>query len=121
MGSSVNHRAYRSRSGIERVNEGRATRGAEKKHERTLFDVWRGDEGETFREGARNKLIWVDNLLVKALLVQAVSRGLTWRAIAPAPATGLSPPQRGVTAPIIRPIRSAAEPRSSWSCTSWLP
>jgi adenine-specific DNA-methyltransferase len=54
---------------IERVNESRATREAEKRRDLTLFDVWKGDEGETFEEGWRNKLIWGDNLLVMSSLL----------------------------------------------------
>ncbi len=36
----------------------------------TLFDVWKGDEGETFDDGWRNKLIWGDNLLVMSSLLE---------------------------------------------------
>lgn len=37
---------------IETINESRATREAKKRPEQTtLFDVWTGDEGETFEEG----------------------------------------------------------------------
>jgi len=54
---------------IERINEGRATREAEKTRTPTLFDVWKGaDEGDTFEEGWRNKLVWGDNLLVMSSL-----------------------------------------------------
>ena len=56
---------------IERVNETRATREARKKpQELSLFDVWEGDEGETFDDGWRNKLIWGDNLLVMSSLLE---------------------------------------------------
>lgn len=55
---------------IERVNESRATREAAKERGATLFDVWEGDEGETFEEGWRNKLIWGDNLLVMSSLLE---------------------------------------------------
>ena len=55
---------------IERVNESRATREARKQDQQLgLFDVWEGDEGETFEEGWRNKLIWGDNLLVMGSLL----------------------------------------------------
>lgn len=50
---------------IERVNETRATREAKKAEGLTLFDVWDGaNEGATFEDGWRNKLIWGDNLVV---------------------------------------------------------
>ncbi len=50
---------------IETINESRATREAKKAPlNLSLFDIYKGDEGETFEEGWRNKLIWGDNLLV---------------------------------------------------------
>lgn len=58
---------------IERVNESRATREAEKRQDLTLFDVWKADEGETFEEGWRNKLIWGDNALVMSSLLEQFS------------------------------------------------
>ncbi len=54
---------------IERVNESRATREAEKSRNPTLFDVWQGDSAETFEDGWRNKLIWGDNRLVMSSLL----------------------------------------------------
>jgi len=54
---------------IERVNESRATREAEKARNPTLFDVWQGDSAETFEDGWRNKLIWGDNRLVMSSLL----------------------------------------------------
>ena len=54
---------------IERVNESRATREAEKERNPTLFDVWQGDSAETFEQGWRNKLIWGDNKLVMSSLL----------------------------------------------------
>ena len=50
----------------------RAARRARRAQERglTLFDVWKGDEGETFEEGWRNKLIWGDNKLVMSSLLE---------------------------------------------------
>ena len=54
---------------IERVNESRATREAEKKRNPSLFDIWQGDAGETFEDGWRNKLIWGDNKLVMSSLL----------------------------------------------------
>jgi adenine-specific DNA-methyltransferase len=55
---------------IERVNESRASREAAKERGATLFDVWESDEGETFEDGWRNKLIWGDNLLVMSSLLE---------------------------------------------------
>jgi adenine-specific DNA-methyltransferase len=50
---------------IERINETRATREAKENQGATLFDVWQGDnEGDTFEDGWRNKLIWGDNKLI---------------------------------------------------------
>lgn len=54
---------------IERVNESRATREAEKTRLPSLFDVWQGDSAETFEDGWRNKLIWGDNKLVMSSLL----------------------------------------------------
>lgn len=55
---------------IERVNESRATReAAAAPRTLSLFDVYKGDQGETFEEGWRNKLIWGDNLPVMGSLL----------------------------------------------------
>jgi DNA modification methylase len=56
---------------IERVNETRATREAKKAEGLTLFDVWSGEnEGATFEDGWRNKLIWGENSLVLSSLLE---------------------------------------------------
>lgn len=55
---------------IETINESRATREADAARNPTLFDVWKGEEAETFEEGWRNKLIWGDNLLVMGPLLE---------------------------------------------------
>ena len=48
---------------IETVNESRATREAQTKTKGLpLFDVYEGNEGDTFEGGWKNKLIWGDNL-----------------------------------------------------------
>jgi DNA modification methylase len=73
---------------IERVNESRATREAEKQRELTLFDVWKGDEGETFEEGWRNKLIWGDNLPVMESLLDRFAGSVNLVYIDPPFATG---------------------------------
>lgn len=59
---------------IERVNETRATREAKKTEGLTLFDVWDGaNEGATFEDGWRNKLIWGENSLIMSSLTQQLS------------------------------------------------
>jgi len=55
---------------IERVNETRATREAKKAAGLTLFDVWDGkNEGSTFEDGWRNKLIWGENSVIMSSLL----------------------------------------------------
>jgi adenine-specific DNA-methyltransferase len=73
---------------IERVNESRATREADKRRDLTLFDVWKGDEGETFEEGWRNKLIWGENALVMNSLLDQFAGRLDFCYIDPPFATG---------------------------------
>jgi DNA modification methylase len=59
---------------IERVNETRATREAKKAEGLTLFDVWDGaNEGITFEDGWRNKLIWGENSAVMGSLLEQFS------------------------------------------------
>jgi len=59
---------------IERVNETRATREAKKAEGLTLFDVWDGsNEGSSFEDGWRNKLIWGDNSLVLQSLLESLA------------------------------------------------
>jgi|SRR5579862_1803006 len=56
---------------IETINESRATRERRKAGvQGSLFDVWEGNEGDTFDDGWRNKLIWGDNLLVMGSLLE---------------------------------------------------
>ena len=56
---------------IETVNESRATRDAKKGGvQASLFDVYEGNEGDTFEDGWKNKLIWGDNLLVMGSLLE---------------------------------------------------
>jgi adenine-specific DNA-methyltransferase len=73
---------------IERVNESRATRELEKRRDLTLFDVWKGEEGDTFEEGWRNKLIWGDNLLVMSSLLDQFAGKIDLIYIDPPFATG---------------------------------
>lgn len=55
---------------IETVNESLATRQAKKAAGPTLFDLYEGNEGDSFDTGWRNKLIWGDNLLVMGSLLE---------------------------------------------------
>jgi len=74
---------------IETINESRATREARKQPQQaTLFDVWTGDEGETFEEGWRNKLIWGNNLLVMSSLLEKFAGKVDLIYIDPPFATG---------------------------------
>jgi DNA modification methylase len=73
---------------IERVNESRATREARKTAHPTLFDIYEGNEGETFEEGWRNKLIWGDNLLVMSSLLEKFAGKIDLIYIDPPFATG---------------------------------
>ena len=55
---------------IETVNESRATREAKKQVvQGSLFEIYQGNEGDTFEDGWKNKLIWGDNLLVMGSLL----------------------------------------------------
>ena len=54
---------------IETVGESRSTREARKSRAPSLFEVYRGSQGETFEDGWKNKLIWGDNLLVMQSLL----------------------------------------------------
>ena len=72
---------------IETVNESRATRDAAG-NQTTLFDVYQGDEGDTFEDGWRNKLIWGDNLLVMGSLLEKFAGKIDLIYIDPPFATG---------------------------------
>ena len=73
---------------IERVNESRATREATKQRTPTLFDIWSGDEGDTFEDGWRNKLIWGENHLVLSSLLEQYAGRVDLIYIDPPFATG---------------------------------
>ena len=75
---------------IETVNESRATREA-KKHggrQASLFDIYEGNEGNTFEDGWKNKLIWGDNLLVMSSLLEKFAGKIDLIYIDPPFATG---------------------------------
>ena len=74
---------------IETVNESRATREAKKGGvQASLFDVYKGSEGDTFEDGWRNKLIWGDNLLVMGSLLEKFAGKIDLIYIDPPFATG---------------------------------
>src|SRR5665811_1817772 len=73
---------------IETVNESRATREAQKVTSLGLFDPYQGKEGDTFEAGWRNKLIWGDNLLVMASLLEKFAGKVDLIYIGPPFATG---------------------------------
>jgi len=59
-----------------------------KRENLTLFDFWDGNEGDTFDEGWKNKLIWGDNKLVMASLLNKFSGKINLIYIDPPFATG---------------------------------
>ena len=74
---------------IETVNESRATREAKKDGvQGSLFDVYEGNEGDTFEEGWKNKLIWGENLLVMGSLLEKFAGKIDLIYIDPPFATG---------------------------------
>ena len=73
---------------IETVNESRATREAQKTKGMSLFDTYEGNEGDTFEEGWKNKLIWGDNLLVMGSLLEKFAGKIDLIYIDPPFATG---------------------------------
>jgi adenine-specific DNA-methyltransferase len=74
---------------IETINESRATREAKKFPQNlSLFDIWEAREGETFKEGWKNKLIWGDNLLVMGSLLKKFAGKIDLIYIDPPFATG---------------------------------
>ena len=74
---------------IETINESRATREAKKDGvQRSLFDIYEGNEGDTFEEGWKNKLIWGDNLLVMGSLLEKFAGKIDLIYIDPPFATG---------------------------------
>ena len=74
---------------IETVNESRAGREARKDgSQQSLFDTYEGNEGDTFEEGWKNKLIWGDNLLVMGSLLEKFAGKIGLIYIDPPFATG---------------------------------
>jgi len=73
---------------IETINESRATRESQKGQNLSLFDIYAGQEGDTFEEGWKNKLIWGDNLLVMGSLLEKFAGKIDLIYIDPPFATG---------------------------------
>ncbi len=73
---------------IETVGESRSTREARKRRAPSLFEVWQGEEGSTFGDGWKNKLIWGDNLLVMQSLLEKYAGKIDLIYIDPPFATG---------------------------------
>jgi adenine-specific DNA-methyltransferase len=72
---------------VELINAPRI--GRKGKHEQlTLYDIWKGEEGSTFEEGWSNKLIWGDNKLVMASLLEKLTGKINLIYIDPPFATG---------------------------------
>ncbi len=73
----------------ETVNESRATREAKKGGAQTsLLDIYDRKEGDTLKNGWRNKLIWGDNLLVTGSLLEKFAGKIDLIYIDPPFATG---------------------------------
>lgn len=74
---------------IETVNESRATREATRGGvQASLFDIYEGNEGDTFEDGWKNKLVWGDNLLVMSSLLEKFAGKIDLIYIDPPFATG---------------------------------
>lgn len=70
---------------VEVINKPRTGR---EEPQRSLFEIWKGDEGNTFEEGWRNKLIWGDNKLVMSSLLEKFAGKINLIYIDPPFATG---------------------------------
>lgn len=70
---------------VEVINKPRTGR---EKAQGTLFDYWIGEEGNTFEEGWRNKLIWGDNKLIMSSLLEKFAGKINLIYIDPPFATG---------------------------------
>ncbi len=74
---------------IETVHESRATREEQKQPANLdLFNTYNAEEGNTFEEGWKNKLIWGDNLLVMSSLLEKFAGKIDLIYIDPPFATG---------------------------------
>jgi len=73
---------------VESINEPRIEKGDEAAKQGTLFDTWKGDEGSTFEDGWKNKLIWGDNKFVMSSLLEKFAGKIDLIYIDPPFATG---------------------------------
>ncbi|NUN08323.1 MAG: site-specific DNA-methyltransferase [Ignavibacteriaceae bacterium] len=73
---------------VESINEPRVEKGDEVPKQTTLFDTWKGDEGSTFEDGWKNKLIWGDNKFVMSSLYEKFAGKIDLIYIDPPFATG---------------------------------
>ncbi|WP_456407069.1 site-specific DNA-methyltransferase [Caldithrix abyssi] len=72
---------------VEVVNQPRVEKDARDK-QLSIFDYYKGDEGESFEEGWRNKLIWGDNKMVLSSLLENFAGKIDLIYIDPPFATG---------------------------------
>ncbi|MGI6306096.1 MAG: site-specific DNA-methyltransferase [Bacteroidales bacterium] len=73
---------------VESINVPRVEKGDEVPKQTTLFDTWKGDEGNTFEDGWKNKLIWGDNKFVMSSLLEKFAGKIDLIYIDPPFATG---------------------------------
>ncbi len=73
---------------VESINEPRVDKGDEVSQQTSLFDIWKGDEGTTYEEGWKNKLIWGDNKFVMSSLLEKYTGKIDLIYIDPPFATG---------------------------------
>jgi len=73
---------------VESINEPRVEKGDFIGSQSSLFDIWKGDEGNTFEDGWKNKLIWGDNKFVMSSLLEKFAGKIDLIYIDPPFATG---------------------------------
>lgn len=73
---------------VESINEPRIEKGDTLEKQTSLYDYWKGDEGSTFKDGWKNKLIWGDNKFVMSSLLEKFAGKIDLIYIDPPFATG---------------------------------
>lgn len=73
---------------VESINDPRIEKGDAQATQTSLFDIWKGDEGNTFEDGWKNKLIWGDNKFVMSSLLEKFAGKIDLIYIDPPFATG---------------------------------
>lgn len=73
---------------VESINDPRIEKGEPQATQSSLFDYWKGDEGSTFEDGWKNKLIWGDNKFVMSSLLEKFAGKIDLIYIDPPFATG---------------------------------